>query len=229
MRSSEHGIQRLALRLVLCLGLACCVSVAAAQQATKTAEPPSPALLRAQSLLKQLAQEKAQLQADNVKLQAQVAAAEREGKRAESERENLEADLAASGREKDQVNTKLTHTGERLQKVEQRLREIVDQYKQLAAEHKETLAAKQRVEGELASTKAELDDAERKNLALYQANVELLDKFSKKGPFEALLQKEPLTGIKQVEIENLLQEYQYKLEDQRYQQKAAVLPASPQQ
>jgi chromosome segregation ATPase len=51
------------------------------------------------------------------------------------------------------------------------------------------------------------------NKKLYDINKELLSKYKDKGAMDALLQKEPFTGVSQVEVENLIQDYQYKLDD----------------
>jgi chromosome segregation ATPase len=51
------------------------------------------------------------------------------------------------------------------------------------------------------------------NKKLYDINKELLVKYKDKGAMAALLQKEPFTGVSQVEVENLIQDYQYKLDD----------------
>ena len=56
---------------------------------------------------------------------------------------------------------------------------------------------------------------EKKNMALYEMNVEILDKYKMKGVWSALFQAEPFTQIKNVEMENILQEYKEKLESQK--------------
>lgn len=60
-----------------------------------------------------------------------------------------------------------------------------------------------------------IEMCEKKNLALYEHNVDLLEKYTKKGVWDALSQAEPFTQIKKVEMENILQEYKEKLESQR--------------
>ncbi len=51
------------------------------------------------------------------------------------------------------------------------------------------------------------------NRKLYDVNRELLGKYNDKGAMDALLQREPFTGRGAVEIENLIQDYQYKIDD----------------
>jgi hypothetical protein len=51
--------------------------------------------------------------------------------------------------------------------------------------------------------------------------------YAAKSCSDSLLQREPFTGIKQVEIENILEEYSYKLDQQKVDTKAAVPTPSP--
>lgn len=66
----------------------------------------------------------------------------------------------------------------------------------------------------IAANIAQLKDPESKNLARYQANQALLDEFASEGTFKRLFRSEPLTGIRQVQIENTRQEYANKIADQ---------------
>ena len=58
-------------------------------------------------------------------------------------------------------------------------------------------------------------DCQSKNEGLYKANGELLDAYRDKGAFAALVQREPVTGIASVKVENAVQEYRFRLEDLR--------------
>lgn len=51
------------------------------------------------------------------------------------------------------------------------------------------------------------------NKKLYDINMALLDSYNNKGVVDALKQREPFTGIGQVKAENLIQDYQYQLDD----------------
>lgn len=56
---------------------------------------------------------------------------------------------------------------------------------------------------------------EASNRKLYQLNVDLLDRYRKKGVFDALLQHEPVTGIKDVDTQNVVQKYRDELAAQK--------------
>jgi uncharacterized protein (UPF0335 family) len=61
----------------------------------------------------------------------------------------------------------------------------------------------------------EIGACEGKNLALYQIGRELMQRFENKSCGEILAEKEPFTGIKKVETENLLEAYRDKLDAQK--------------
>lgn len=60
-----------------------------------------------------------------------------------------------------------------------------------------------------------IEVCEKKNTALYELNIEILDRYKKKGIWSALFQAEPFTKIKNVEIENIIQEYKEKLDSEK--------------
>lgn len=61
------------------------------------------------------------------------------------------------------------------------------------------------------------------NKKLYAINEELLRRYKNKGFTDVAEQKEPFTGMKQVEIENLVQDYQYRLDDLKISSEQSVL------
>jgi len=99
-----------------------------------------------------------------------------------------------------------------------------------AANRKESETAKQLAarEAELAQVKQGLEQSktanavcENKNLKLYGYAQEVLQAYRKKGVWAALAQKDPVLGLKEVDVENVIQEYQVKFASQK------VKPASP--
>lgn len=211
MRSSER--RRVSRHLAWVL----LVFASGAVEAQQAADPAQlqQALNRAQGLLRQLAQERTRLETEVATGKASLAGTERELARERQAREELEIELELAGRKARNLDARLESTGERLARVEQRLAEVVEKYKVLAAEHRDTLAAKAATEQALATTTSALEDARTRNEALFQANRELIERYMNKGPWEALMQREPVTGLKQVELENLEQEYRHRIEDQR--------------
>lgn len=113
------------------------------------------------------------------------------------------------------LDTKLGNTSSRLEQTEERLRDTVEKYRALAAEHRETLRAKAEVEDTLAVTEQALAEARTRNAELYAINEEILEHSKDKSSWTSFLQREPLLGLKQVEIENIEQDLRHRNEDQR--------------
>ena len=175
--------------------LVICVGVAAtsiaAAQSGGQADPR--ALAKAQHMLRQASSERDALQAENAKLKAEV--------------DGLSKKLgsARSGADKSRAaNAGLT---EKLQETAQTLVQAQVERKKL----EDTNAAQVK----------QIENCVAKNVQLYQVNRELLQQYEGKGVMASLLQKEPLTGLKQVEIENLVEEYRDKIDGLRVKNEAA--------
>lgn len=69
--------------------------------------------------------------------------------------------------------------------------------------------------GQVIELQRKLADREAKNLALFKLANEILKRYERFGLGDALAAKEPFTGISRVKLENLVQDYQDKLADQR--------------
>ncbi|MBN1105209.1 MAG: hypothetical protein JXL84_17480 [Deltaproteobacteria bacterium] len=130
----------------------------------------------------------------------------------------------------------------RISGLEQRLKDAQDRHAGIKAE-KETLdkmhrkaledhknqmaklnAQKKGMENDF---KAALSEKEQKlgrcashNQKLSAAAEELLQRYENKGVFTSVLQREPFTQIRRVEIENLIDEYRTRIEDNRLEKKA---------
>jgi chromosome segregation ATPase len=83
-----------------------------------------------------------------------------------------------------------------------------------------------RVQSDLDASRAAGSSCEAKNLKMYEYSQELARRYENKGVWTAMRQKEPVTGIGGVGMENLLQEYREKAASQRVQPAAPTQPAS---
>lgn len=162
------------------------------------------ALQKAQFMLRQAASEKADLQTQVDALKQQV--------------EKMSADLAATKSASDQAK----------RATEEKFGGAIAQWKQRDTETSGELAAtKQQLKQEIEQRKVVEDKLQKQtnnfavcyenNKKLYDVNTQLLGQYEKKGFGDILKQKEPFTGVKQVEIENLVQDYRYQLDDLRVQ------------
>ncbi len=96
-------------------------------------------------------------------------------------------------------------------------RKQIETLKQLAAREAELAQVKQGLE----QSRIANASCEAKNLKLYSYAQEVLQAYKKKGVWAALAQKDPVLGLKDVDVENVVQEYQVKFASQK------VKPAPP--
>jgi chromosome segregation ATPase len=92
------------------------------------------------------------------------------------------------------------------------------------ANNKEAQRAK--LESQAVVLQRRVDDAETKNLALYQIGKEVLNRYEKFGLGTAITAREPFVGITKVKLENLVQDYSDKLSDQIVKPEASATPAA---
>lgn len=209
-------VHRITSRVRTLSRVAVCLLVIGNCDAQQAADPQqtAAALARAQGLLRQIGQQKVQLETDNATLAAELAGTTQRLERAAAKLKNLELDLASSERQSERDASAIERLRSRLEKTTERLREFVEKYKTTSRTLAQTQFEKTTVEEELARTREELADAERKNLALYSTNVELLDLYTNKTPLQGILQREPFTGISNVEFENIRERYEYEMYDE---------------
>ena len=182
------------------------------------------ALSRAQGMLRQLNDAKQQLELDNVKLKASNASLEQELKISRLNIGAREADDVARTKELSDARSGQTRLEARNTKLTTRLEEVVTKYKETARRVQELEASKELMEREVASAREELAQAQEKNQAMYQVSSQVLENFKRKPRWTALLQREPFTGIKQVEVESSVEAYERALEEQLISPEAGAAP-----
>ena len=163
---------------------------------------------QAQAMMQKMAAEKTALQKQNGELTTKVAELEARIKALESETKQRGSELDTAQRNNEGLRARVERDSER--------------YKDLSARHGQTTdtlrdatADIQLLHGAVQERDHWIADCRTKNEAMYQANSELLAAYRDKNAWDAVKQHEPLTGIASVEVENAVQEYQFRLEDLR--------------
>lgn len=193
---------------LLCLGV---LTAPLAQQANDDSARRS--LARAQALLKQVNAQKVAAETELAKIRQQLASLEVEMAGLKDGLAKSERSLSGTTRELAISARKGMALETRLGKTETRLRETRASLAATQASLKSTEQARDGLEQDLATTRNELADAERKNLELYRLSQEILAEHVGESSFQRLFRSEPLTGIRKVQLENLEQEYAHKLQD----------------
>jgi len=191
---------------ILCLAVSN-AAVAQQQSADKTAQA---AAAKAQFMLRQVSGEKTELETKNKELQAQIDALNK--KNANLEKEQKVTDL---GKEKlsDQIGN-----------IKDKYVALVDKYNALRAAYIAEKQNNQKADLKMQARDGFIHQCVDNNKKLFTINREILGKYEDKGFWDVFNQKEPFTGLSQVELENLVQDYQFQNEDARINEK--MVPAS---
>ena len=151
----------------------------------------------------------------------------------EDQRAAVQAKLADAERDRAAIKAQLEQTRADLKQAEKQRRDLVEEFNQRLAERDDTLS-KWKSAYEDAATVARSKDAERakfeseatgykastksclaKNAQLMKVGQELLHRYEALTVGGILVAREPLLQARRVEIQNLLQDYQDKLLDQK--------------
>ncbi len=153
---------------------------------------------RMQQVLRQLGLEKQQLT-------DQVAKLQKENTDFKTNNGKLEAKIKSLKKNVDRSAKANEAAVERINLFNERLKESL-------AKLRETVMELRKAEATLGDQKAQVTACMRMNVQLYDAGKDLLTKYEQKGVWDALAQREPITGLKQVEVENLIEDYRYKID-----------------
>ncbi|MBI1397120.1 MAG: hypothetical protein GC151_14185 [Betaproteobacteria bacterium] len=208
MRSWIAGLTGLAL-------FAGCLSpvVAQDQQASRDRE----LLRRATAALREAEDRNATMAAENAKLQAEIQKLKRSAAKIEdslsAERKRLsraagdlgetKADLDRVKGEKDALQAKLDATEAELQRTSDELARTTGALDAAKAQLDAT-------SGQLEKKTAANASCEQMNDKLYGIATDLLAKYRKVGFWDVFKRREPFTGVRRVEVENLLEDYRDK-------------------
>lgn len=157
------------------------------------------ALAKAQYLLRQATTEKTDLQTQVDTLKQQVDKLTKE----------LATAKSASGADKQKLEQKY---GSALEQWKTQGEKLNEQLENGRAQTKRDAAQRAELEEALKKETANFAQCYENNKKLYAVNQDLLNRYQHKGFADVLGQKEPFTGIKQVDVENLIQDYQYQID-----------------
>jgi septal ring factor EnvC (AmiA/AmiB activator) len=191
------------------LALCCTLNVNAVYAQPKPENPSSQALKKAQGVVRQLTEEKTVLETEKTALQEQVKKLEGLVKQLEPlpgevRRYQTAAETLRTGNST--LAAQLAHAQQKQQELHRKLQEVVAQAKLIQTDN-QLLVSAVKERGQWISRCAD------KNRGLVTANGELVGKYKDKGFWGKLGELEPFTGIANVEIQNTVESYQFKLDD----------------
>lgn len=175
----------------------------------------------------------ANAQSETDKLRDALRSATAQTRQLEDERTALQAKIAEAEREKAAFKAQVETAKAEVRQVKKEYREAVDEFNKRLAERDETLE-KWKAAYEEAATVARTKDAERakfkgqanaykastknavaKNGELVRAGRELLQRYQSVTIGDTIVAQEPTLGLRRVEIQNIIQDANDKILDQR--------------
>jgi chromosome segregation ATPase len=191
------------------------ISIAATTAGAQTARPAGNANAQAMQQMQQLASERTQLQTENAKLKQELDDAKKKLKSLQADKESLgrksqgsEVALARLTAGNETLNQNLTQQRARMD-------ELVAKFRETLGTLRDTETDRTGIKNQLAARDRELHSCVDKNLALYKVNVEVLDRLEHQGFWSSVAKAEPFTRLKRTQLENLVDEYRGKADDQR--------------
>jgi chromosome segregation ATPase len=176
--------------------------------ATKDQKRERQALRRMQQQLTEIQQQKSAVDQEKTvledalkKTQNEIDVHKRSTASAAAKAHLLEKEIETASSEKAELRARLDEAAKQNQAVSAQRDQLEQDLKTAAS-----VLAKENEQRKLCETN---------NAALYGIGRELVDWYGRKGAFHAILEAEPFTRMKSVEMENLLENYREKLEGQR--------------
>jgi len=221
--------RRMLLVTALICGAATHVREAQAQTARSGGGAASAQLMQQ---LQELASARTTLEAENAKLKRQLDDMRKERDSLKAAQQKRDAREKASAAE-------LARSDAQRESVEQELKRNKDQTEQLIGKFRETIqtlrdteTGRATAQQALATREQELKVCIDRNLALYKINGEVLDRLERQSLWTRVEASEPFTRLKRTQLENLVDDYKIRADDQRATQenlkaRAGSPPAPP--
>jgi len=169
-----------------------------------------------QTMVKDITNERDLLKTENAKITVELetlkSQVKQEKEAAVSLEEKLNTELTEQKSSNDEIRVRLDNTTAKL-------REVIDKYNALNKSKNELAVEHAGLQNNQQLTVSELKQCESKNIKMYEGAKEIIDAYhncQNKGIVDTLIGSEPFSQIKNVEFETIVQEYEDKLNKQKY-------------
>lgn len=194
-------------------------------QAASKKDPAKEAVRRMQLELSQAQDQKAILEQDKASLSKELDTLKQKSDELASSVKSANRNKAVLTKETEALRQDKSKLSEEITRLKKELTDSQSAERDTRNNWQQETSHKQRLEQNLNVRGKALEVCESKNKMLYQYHVELIDRAQNRGSLSILLEKEPVLGFKRVQIENLLEEYRDKIDDQKVQ--TSVFPQAP--
>ena len=161
---------------------------------------------KAQLMMRQLSQEKAQLEAENTGLNTEIKDLHARVKELERDLSKTSSKLGKSRASNEKLVGRVRNDNEKMRGMIEKYRNVV----QLLRMEKANVA---HLTNAIQERNDWIDMCKVNNDKLYDINLELVDSYQNKSIWQELAQADPLTGLGDVKLEVIAEEYRYRLED----------------
>jgi chromosome segregation ATPase len=178
--------------------------------------------------LQQLASERTAMQADQARMKKELEDLRKDrdalkaGQVAATQRARAETEAAIARGARDRESSE-----KELAQVKQRAQELIEKFRETAQTLREVETDRATAKQALGRQGQQLDACVASNAALYKLNDEVLTRFSQQGFWTHLAQAEPFTRLKRVQLENLIDGYKTRTDEQKYTPGSGVQAAPP--
>lgn len=207
--------------------LICAASMDAALAAPRETGGNAKIVNKLQAMINEITTERDRLKTENAKISAELETlkgqAKQEKEAAVVLEERLNAELSSQKASSDEIRGRLDNTTDKL-------REVIDKYNALNRAKNELAVEYANLQNNQQFTASELKMCESKNIKMYEGAKEVIDGYhncQNKGIVDTLIESEPFLQIKNVEFETIIQEYEDKLNKQKYQGNANAASLKP--
>ena len=197
---------------ILLLG-ATLASLAPAVHAQSARAPAANAQVQAQ--MQQLASERTRLMSENARLQSELDAVRKERDELKKKSGGSDGRLQASAAAAARAGARAETLQGELDREKARTAEVVAKFRELANSLREVETDRTTTKAALAQRDIDLKQCAARNVALYDLNGEILTKLEGRGSFSPASALEPFTKLKRIELENLIDGYQSRADEQR--------------
>ena len=191
--------------------LACAPGVASADVMARDGGEQA-AIAKAQAMLRQMALEKDALQSENSQLEEELKKKDKKIEKLNSKIERTDKSLKNTSDTVARYQEAVASQRQRMGEMRDKFQKLVDKYRELVSALKLVEAERTGLQTRSAQQSAALDECGKKNNELYQATLDMIEKYENKGVWDSLLQQEPVTQLKRVEIENIVDGEKYKID-----------------
>ncbi len=170
---------------------------------------------RLQAMVRQVTKERDALKVENAKMSQQLAALNKDKTALQAENSKVSKKLAGT----QSSHRKLMH---RQQSTMERLSEVIEKYKALNVQKNQLHVELKSMNAQYDHSSEQLGMCTQHNEKLISAANELLERYQHKGTFSGLLQSEGVLQFESVEMENIVQAYEDRIRDEKYQETAQL-------